>query len=54
MKKRLKVVIEIESNDPEELEEKHLEEAISTELFDVPRTGKIVSIESQIVEQRNL
>lgn len=50
MKKILTVVIEIESNDPEELEEDYLKEAISTELFDVPRTGKIVSIESQMVE----
>lgn len=51
MKKILTVVIEIESKDPEELEENYLKEAISTELFDVPRTGKIISIKSQLEER---
>lgn len=49
MKKQLTVVIEIESDYSEELEEDYLANLISTELFDVPRSGKIVSIESEFV-----
>ena len=49
MKKQLTLIIEIESDYPEELEENYLADLISVELFDVPRSGKIKSIESEVV-----